>query len=215
MKRPNCWLTSLLIPEAKPPQQIFKAGVFTRDVCYYLVFCVFGFWHWMKKLLLVLAILVPQILAMHILGSHYTVCKRYYYKLQLRHFLFASSSHYFNCYLLLSINMYNILWQSSRLKTSGTTDTRFHVKLTMINFVWGVVLSPRLNRKLPAESTCVENQVFSQGYCSMFIWRAPTPEKPESHTPQAPNPIIWKPQPKKPNPIPLTTKNQYKMRKRV
>ena len=45
MKRPNCWLTSLLIPEAKPLQQIFKTGVFIRDVCYYLVFCVFGFWH--------------------------------------------------------------------------------------------------------------------------------------------------------------------------
>ena len=46
MKRPNCWLTFLLISEAKPLQPTFrKSGVFTRDVFYYLVFFVFGFWH--------------------------------------------------------------------------------------------------------------------------------------------------------------------------
>ena len=45
-------------------------------------------------------------------------------------------------------------------------------------------------------------QSFSQGYSSMFKYRAQTAKNPEGPTPQSENPINCKPQPQEPNPRP-------------
>ena len=49
-------------------------------------------------------------------------------------------------------------------------------------------------------------QSFSQGYSSMFIYRAPTQKNPAGPTPQAQNPISCKPQSQEPNPRPQPQK---------
>ena len=59
--------------------------------------------------------------------------------------------------------------------------------------------------------------IFSPGLFFYVYIESPNPKNPEGPTPQAPNPINWKPQPQKPkirpqpqNPKPQTTINEQK-----